>query len=52
MYYKVMIELHIDPDNYDMGEDFEFDLEDVLIDELYDLCRTDILSACEVEEIN
>ena len=49
MYHKVMIELHIYPEHYDQDE---FDLEDIVIDELFDLCRTDILSACEVEEIN
>lgn len=49
MYYKVKIELNIDPYDY---EQLDFDLEDVLIDELFELCRTDILSACEVEEID
>ena len=46
--YKVTLELNIDPYDY---EELEFDLEDVVINELFDLCRTDILSACNVEEV-
>ena len=52
MFYKVVIELHIDPENYDLAHsDGEFDLEDIVIDELMDLCRSDILSACEIEKV-
>lgn len=50
MYYKVIIELHINPEDYDQY-DGEFDLEDVVSDELLAIMRTDLKSAYEVEEI-
>lgn len=49
MLHKVVIELHIDPAVYD---DPEMELEEMVCVELIDLMRSDILSACEVEEIN
>ncbi len=49
MYYKVIIELHIDPEDYDHMD--EFDLEDIVSDELLAIMRTDLKSAYEVEEI-
>jgi hypothetical protein len=44
---KVVIELVIDWNNYDLGES----LEDIVYDELSDLIRSDILSACVIEEV-
>ena len=44
--YKVTLELNIDPALYE-----EFDLEDVVYQEVRDLMYTDLLSACLVEEI-
>jgi len=55
MFYKITLELHIDPANYDTfdaskGEDV-FDLESIVYEEVQDLMRTDLLSACVVEEV-
>jgi len=49
MKYNVMIELVIDPEVYDQYQ--PFDLADVVYDELLDLLRTDIMSACVVKEV-
>jgi hypothetical protein len=43
--YKVILELNVELDNPD-------DLEDVVYYQVRDLMYTDLLSACEVEEIN
>jgi hypothetical protein len=45
--YKVTLELNIDPAYYDGRE-----LEDIVYDEILDVLRSDIMSACIVEEIN
>ena len=45
--YVVTLEMHIDPALYE-----DFDLEDVVYQEIRDLMYTDLLSACKVKEIN
>jgi hypothetical protein len=45
--YKVTLELNIHLDEYDGRE-----LDDVVYDEILDVLRSDIMSACVVEEIN
>lgn len=42
--YKVILELHLDVDNRD-------ELDDAVYDAVADVMRTDIMSACEVEEM-
>jgi len=42
--YKVVLELHIEADSLD-------GLDDLVYDAVADAMRTDIMSACEVEEI-
>ena len=40
---KVVLEMHIDPELYD-----NFELEDVVYQEVRDLMYTDLLSACDI----
>ena len=42
--YKVVLELHIEADSRD-------ELDDAVYEAIADVMRTDIMSACEVEEI-
>lgn len=50
MKYKVTIQLDIDTADYDALVDVP-DLEEIVHSEITDLLRTDILSACKVEEV-
>ena len=46
--YEVTIKLVIDSDDYGIEED---ELGEVVYDELLDLMRSDLMSACEVKDI-